>query len=183
MKNSIIYSIILISFFAFSICACTDKVDDPPNINEEELITTVELTFTNDSNSNDVRMFQFADTDGVGGNEPTAHDTIRLDTNSSYTLQVRFLDESGSTVEDITEEVEEEADEHLVCYTSNGALSVSITDIDGNSLPLGLEAIVTTGQQEVTDLNVQLKHQPDVKNGSCDLGETDVEVLFRVEVE
>jgi hypothetical protein len=28
------------------------------------------------------------------------------------------------------------------------------------------------------DVKISLKHQPGIKNGSCDIGETDVELLF-----
>ena len=182
MKNSIKLFLITISMIV-AVASCKEKVDEPPMVNEEELITTVELSFRSYSDTNDVRVFQFADPDGLGGNEPTIHDTIRLDTNSSYALTIRFLDESGSNVKDITEEVKEEANDHLICYSSSGSLDIQVIDLDDNSLPLGLESSAITTDAEVTDLSISLKHQPGIKTGDCQLGETDVEVLFQVEIE
>lgn len=178
---------ILAFLFAFTLIFTGCKDDDvvtPPNPNEEELITTVELTFDNKNANADVRVFKFADPDGDGGNAPSTMDTIRLAANSEYTLSVKFLDESdASDVEDITEEVQEEEDEHLVCYAVQGGTIVTITDKDGNGLDLGLAADVMTSDAGDGHFTISLKHQPDVKNGSCDVGETDVEVRFVLEVE
>ena len=165
-----------------SVSSCKDEVEDPPNPNEEELITTVELKFT-DTASMQSQSFRFADPDGEGGNAPTTFDTIVLDANSFYTVEVSFLNESESPVEDITEEVLEEANEHLVCYEVSAGNTVTITDQDGNALPLGLQAELSTGAAGMGNFKVSLKHQPDVKNGQCDVGETDVEVDFSLRLE
>lgn len=186
MNNRFLKPLMLATVASFTITftGCKDdEVIAPPNENEEELITTVELTFENSSNSNDVRIFKFADPDGDGGNAPTLFDTIKLEANSTYNLGIRFLDESKSPVEDITEEVREEADEHLVCYTSTGNITTTITDQDGNNQALGLRATVATQATQQTDFMIRLKHQPGVKNGSCDVGETDVEVDFTLVIQ
>jgi len=83
----------------------------------------------------------------------------------------------------ISIEVKEEDDEHLVCYSVHGGTTVTITDKDENGLDLGLEAEVNTADAEMGHFTISLKHQPDVKDGSCDVGETDVEVRFVLEVE
>jgi hypothetical protein len=175
---------ILAFLFTFTLLFTGCKDDDvikPDDDNVEELITTVELSFTEDGNTT---VFRFADPDGDGGNAPTETDTVKLRANTSYKLAVRFLDESdASDVEDITEEVQEEADEHLVCYSVHGGTTVTITDKDGNNLDLGLAADVTTTDAAAGTFTISLKHQPEVKNGSCDVGETDVEVRFALEVE
>lgn len=158
-----------------------DPVKNPVDENEEELITSVELSFTENGNTT---VFRFADPDGEGGNAPTEMDEIKLKANTSYTLAVRFLDESNADdVEDITEEVKEEDDEHLVCYTVTGGTTVATTDKDGNGLDLGLTADVATSDAGMGQFTVTLKHQPGVKDGSCDKGETDVEVSFVTTVE
>ena len=181
MNKTQLKFLLIISLFAFGISSCGD-VEDPPDPNEEELITTVELTFTDTTSGSNPVTFRFADPDGEGGNAPTQFDTIMLNSNTVYNVAIKFLDESGTAVEDITEEVLEEADEHLVCYTSAGTLSVTATDMDGNGLAIGLAALCTTGAAEETTLTVNLRHQPGVKNGTCDVGETDVEVAFSVNV-
>lgn len=160
---------------------CSDDLNNPPNPNEEELITSVELQFINSQTLSEI-TFRFADPDGVGGDPPTQLDTVILDTFSSYTISLKFLDESKSPVEDITAEIKEEGTEHLVCYEVDGA-SLSITDKDQGGLPLGLEANVETSGVKNGLLVVILKHQPEGKDGSCGLGETDVEVSFPLVVE
>ena len=180
--NISILAFLALGVITFSSCK-DDEIVNPPNPNEEELITTVELVFTNAADSSDVSTFKFADPDGEGGDTPTQHDTIRLAQKTNYTLAVRFLDESTTDVEDITEEVKEEAEEHLVCYTADASTSITITDKDANGLDLGLAARVETTDAVSGTFTLSLKHQPDGKNGSCDLGETDVEVAFALEVE
>ena len=177
-----ILTFFLVSTIAFTGCNEDNDVTDPPQPNEEELITTVELTYTNTGNISETSTFRFADTDGEGGNAPSETDTIKLAANATYTLAVRFLDESGTDVEDITTEVLEEAAEHLVCYTATAGTAVTITDEDGNGLDLGLAADVTTTNIANGSFTISLKHQPGTKNGSCDVGETDVEVAFVLEV-
>ncbi len=56
------------------------------------------------------------------------------------------------------------------------------THLDGNGLELGLAADVTTTSASNGTFTISLKHQPGIKNGSCDIGETDVEVAFVLEV-
>ncbi len=179
-KSQFIKALGLVAVLSLTFTACKEEVEDPHDHNEEELITSVELSFTEDSTTNTVE-FKFADPDGDGGNAPTQHDTIQLKANTTYNLSLKFLNESDH-VHDITGEVEEEADEHLVCFDVTGSTTVTINDMDGNNLPLGLESTVTTGDSESGSFTVSLKHQPDVKNGSCDVGETDVEVAFVLQV-
>jgi hypothetical protein len=64
-------------------------------------------------------------------------------------------------------------------------LKVDITDLDTNSpaLPLGLISQVTVKGPIVTTLRLTLKHQPGIKNGDPNLGETDVEVVYPVVIE
>jgi hypothetical protein len=181
--NISILAFFLVSTAAFTGCNDDNDVTDPPKPNEEELITTVELTFTNLRDTSEVNVFRFADPDGDGGNGPTQFDTIKLASKGAYSMLVRFLDESTSEIEDITEEIKEEATDHLVCFSSDGnGLFVAPQDRDKNGLKLGLFNNVMTNSPESTNLTVSLKHQPGIKNGSCDVGETDVEVAFVLEV-
>ena len=180
--NISIFAILFVFTAVFTGCnGDDDEVVTPEEENEEELITTVELSFTEGGNTS---VFRFADPDGDGGNAPTENDTVKLKANTNYTLAVRFLDESDANdVEDITEEVKQEDDEHLVCYTTNAGTTVTVTDKDGNNLDLGLAADISTSDAADGTFTIALRHQPGVKDGSCNLGETDVEVAFALEVE
>lgn len=52
---------------------------------------------------------------------------------------MEFLDESKTPVEDITEEIEEESDEHLLIYTASPAKLLTYTygDKDASNFPIG----------------------------------------------
>jgi len=177
-KFKIIFAMLALGAFLFTAC---DK-DDDHNHDEQELITTVKLTFTEVGGGS--TTFTVKDLDGDGGNPPVA-DEIKLKANTAYTIGVEFLDESGDHTHDITEEVKEEADEHLVCFTATGALtSPIIGDVDGGGKPLGLESAITTGEASTGNLKVSLKHLPNKSaTDPCATGETDVEVTFPVTIE
>ena len=181
MKNSKYFFLAILATSLF-FTSCDDDDGAGPE-NPEEVITTVELTFTEGGNSS---TFTVTDTDGdSGGNAPVV-ETIQLDANKTYTVAARFLDESNaSDVEDITEEVAEEDDEHLVCYTTTGELTaLAITDTDSAGNPLGLTATVTTTEAGTATLMLVLKHQPDKAAATpCSTGDTDVEVTFPVEIQ
>jgi len=171
----IILMLSLSSIAIFQAC----KPDDPAPVNESELITSVVLNFT-DSATQQVLSFQFRDPDGPGGNNPTVFDTLQLKANSTYFVSTVLLDESKSPVDTISNEVEEEGDEHQFFYTpQNGiAVSVSYADQDVNGNPIGLATKWKTGATGSGSVLVVLKHQPGEKNGSVATGETDVEVAF-----
>lgn len=164
---------------AFFFAAC--NVSDPEEHNEEELITTVLIVYTDTATGlSDTAAFR--DADGPGGAAPTDHDTLVLRPDRTYRASLLLLDEShdGETG-DITAEVREEGDDHQVFYVvSDAALTVAYDDEDGNGLPLGLETLQTTGAASTGDLTVILKHQPGIKNASStvETGDTDVEITF-----
>jgi hypothetical protein len=160
------------------------KDDDDDNGLEQELITTVILKFTNLSN-NQVSEFFARDPDGPGGMPPIV-DPVTLSANTNYRLELEFLDESDpDDVEDITEEIREEDDEHLVCFFVTGAVpKPTITDTDGDGKPLGLVSTLNTGAAGTGSLRVVLRHEPN-KNAAdpCNTGDTDADVTFQVTVQ
>lgn len=165
-----------------------DKASDVEPDEENELITTIQLKFTENGTST-TSTFTFRDVDGDGGNPPTTFDKITLKPNTSYALAVKVLDESKSPALDITEEIEEEADEHLFVFTPNPAslLIYTYADKDDKNFPLGLSGIVRTNAAGAGTLKVQLRHQPPVngkavKDGTPGPGSDDVNLDFNVEV-
>lgn len=166
------------------ILASCKKDDDatPPVINDEETITTVNLMVT-ETGTSETKTYSWKD----GG---TADD-LSLKANTDYTVEIEFLDESNpSDVEDITEEVVEEKDEHFVFYdatTISGAAIVSASnDIkDGNSIGINIFTALSTGDATTGILKAVLIHEPTTKTGTSrdDFGgETDVEVDFNVTI-
>lgn len=155
-----------------------EKEDEKDHHHEEESITTVEIAAIKTGTS-DTTFTKWSDTDGDGGNNPVI-ETLNLDSSSSYTFAFRFLHEAEDESEDITEEIREENNEHLVCTFNNSGMVLTPTDFDDNNLPVGLEQSVAFNAPQNGELTITLKHQPDVKNGSCDVGATDIDVTFPV---
>lgn len=186
------YSILAIIALSTIMVGCS-KDDDTPTptpgtggntpVNEEELITSVILSFVDTAGVQSSVQYAFRDPDGDGGNTATQHDTIRLVANTYYSATIQLLNESESPAEDITLEVQAEDDEHLFCYTpSNTNVSITRTDSDG-TYEVGITTLWSTGAAANGETTVVLKHQPDVKDGTCSPGDTDVEVTFVTEIQ
>ena len=91
--------------------------------------------------------------------------------------------------EDITEEIEEEADEHQFWFTPAGGVSdrvtVSIDDLDSNGFPVGLEftVTVTEGAAATGTMQVVLSHYDEgPKDGVSLSDESDFDIVFPVEI-
>jgi hypothetical protein len=190
MKTKTNYTIILTALFISFLIGCKKDDDSPspvspttPPVNEEELITSLIISFVDTAGVQPSVQYAFRDPDGDGGNAPTQHDTIRLVANTYYNATVQLLNESVSPAEDITLEVEEESAEHLFCYdVTNTNVSIVRTDTDG-TYEVGIESRWFTGNVAVGETTISLKHQPDVKDGTCAPGDTDVEVTFVTEIQ
>lgn len=163
--------------------SCKDD-DDPGPDEEQEVITAVTVSLTPTGKGQDA-----AATISTLTGSPVQNAPLTLKPGTEYTAVVTFTDESKTPVEDVTAEIYEERDEHLVVFTftpdagSNATLNVNITDRDQNNRPVGLESTVTTGAGTGNGkLRVMLKHQPgNLKTGTnTTAGETDVDVSFNV---
>lgn len=176
------FGIFFLSLFTIASCMKDDDdMMDPGN--EQEVITTVQVTFSPTDGSTPI-TFVYEDQDGPGGQNAVA-DAIVLAANTTYEISVDFLDNSNpSSAVFLTDEVQEEAEEHLVCYAVGGAVpEVTIKDQDADGEPLGLIAEVETGAAGSGTLTVSLKHEPMKSNANpCNTGESDVEAPFSVTI-
>jgi len=158
------------------------KPDDHHHDHENELITTVKLNFSGKGISGNDTTFtvSFDDPDGTGGNKPIAFDTIRFLANKTYSCDLILLDKSKNPIDTISNEVKEEADEHLFFFTPSNkdALSISINDKDTKGRNLGLKTSWVTSKATTGTVKVKLMHQTGVKDGVSATGNTDVEVDF-----
>lgn len=186
-KRAIIFGLLSIVIALAVACKKEKKktVTTPTNPNEQELITTFKIVFTDANGVLPNVEAQFVDIDGPGGNNPTVFDTIRLAANATYNATITLLNEAAIPAQNITEEVEEEGVDHLFCFDLTGGLNVVITktDLDANNLPIGITSQWTLGNASTGTSTIRLRHQPGVKNGQCDVGETDIELNFHTVIQ
>ncbi|MBK9399963.1 MAG: hypothetical protein IPN36_03630 [Bacteroidetes bacterium] len=180
--------IISIGIFTFSILllasSCKkDKTDDPAPTNQGELITTVQLIFTDTITGLVVDSATFSDPDGPGGVAPT-QDSILLQAGRVYSTEVILLDESKNPVENISDEVAAESDVHLFVFTAapaSGFLTTTISDIDVNGQPVGLESYLVAGSSATGSYTLELRHFDSAALKQANTSyETDVQVTFGV---
>ena len=187
MKNTLKYPWALPLIAIISLTSC--EKDEPDIPNEEELITTLVYTLTPQGGGAAVE-FRFTDLDGDGGDAPVIINGT-LAANTIYNGAIALLNEAEMPTEDITEEVEEEDEEHQLFFqvaTANATVVYADADVDGN--PIGLASTLTTGDASVGTLTITLRHEPDksasgVAGGDIANagGETDIEVTFDVTVQ
>lgn len=188
------------------IAACSD-VEEHDHIDEQEVITTVNLTFTN-LNDGSEALYTWADPENDG--DPTIDD-ISLVEGEAYSLSVAFFNALEEPAEEITGEVFDEGYEHQLFFTGSAVVGPatgenadaivehSYADEDENGLPVGLENSITAIAFGAGELTVTLRHLPeesgaavkvegladDVAEGGFGAigGENDVQVSFYIEVE
>lgn len=186
MKYSTNLAFFLIAFVLL-LSSC-DK-EDPVIPNEEELITTLTYTLTPAGGGAPV-ILSFVDLDGDGGNAPTLSSDA-FAANQTYSGVLVLQNESISPVDNITLEIEEEAEEHQFFFQSTvTGLSIAYNDQDGNGNPIGLSSTLTTGAAGTGTLTIVLRHEPDkaasgVAGGDIVNagGETDIQVTFDIDVQ
>lgn len=180
MKSN--FKFLFMGLLSVVIISCSKDDDSPEPINEEEVITTMTVVL----NPGNITL-QSQDLDGDGPNPPSVTVSGNLSANTTYTGSITFLNELESPAEDITEEVEEEDDEHQVIFVSSGvALSVSDLNKDGNGNDLGTQFSLSTAAAGSGTLRIVLRHEPTKPNDGTLAGaggSTDIDVSFNVTVE
>lgn len=192
--NNLLKTLMLLAVASMFFSSC--KTDDPEPVNEEELITTVKLTFTG---GGEINTIQSVDLDGDGPNAPVITPaTLSLSPNVTYAVSVEFLNEAENPAEDITEEVAEEGEEHQVFYILNNSNVFSSfayaggADNDADDKPIGLNVNATTSATGGTStLRVVLRHELNKATAGLSIGNfqpntaggnTDIDVTFNVSI-
>lgn len=105
----------------------------------------------------------------------------------NYTYSIRFLDETNAPEDiiDLTEEIEAESAEHLVCFEEIGSSTILVSNQnkDINDKILGTTGNIIFDESGARTLKVLLKHEPN-KNAAnpCNTGSTDIEASFDFDV-
>ncbi len=176
-------------------CGDDDLQDTIPG-EEPEVINRIILTFTSGEDETSPIEVTWEDKDGDGGDEPEV-DPITLQANTTYSLSVKIGNTLADPDIDITEEIEEEAEDHLLIFSLIDEELITIAyddkesdyvpDQEGEDYDVGLRNVVTTGEAGETTLEVLLLHLPGIKTGVGDTdrdnGEVDISVEFPLTVE
>lgn len=188
-NNRVFAAFALVATATFA--ACDDDPTSPGIMNEQELITQVELTLTPVGGGAAI-VTSITDPDGLGPLPPQGQvNPVSLVPGTTYDGSVRFLDASDpANVEDITVEVRTEDEEHRVFYFVSGVAGVDVPlsslDTDGAGAPLGLsfQVVVGGGAAGVGGLRVVLNHYDEDPKGDglTQSTETDADVTFDISV-
>jgi hypothetical protein len=184
--NTIVLSLAMASTIFFNSCK-SDHDDHDHNHSDQELITTVRLTYTNTNNVSEKVVATYKDLDGAGGAAPVI-DNLRLKPNTSYSVMTEVLNDSKNPSENITAEILAKGTEHQFFYTISPAalLAITYTDKDSKNLPIGLATAQRTGAAGTGTLRVTLKHQTNnskTATSTINTGATDIDVTFPLRVE
>ena len=165
--------------------ACKKEEQNVAPTDDNEAITTAILSLTNTASAQDTVR---ATIESINKTPDFSKATLNLKANATYTGAVLLYDKTQTPTLDATLEIREKANEHLFVYTPDPAslLTVTITDQDTNPAPgpypIGLEYSLKTTAAATGNLKVQLRHQPNAKNGTSTPGTDDLNVNFPVVV-
>jgi hypothetical protein len=187
MKKLLCSVAVLIALCAVLNSCKKDETAVAPPVPGNEFLTTVGLKVTNSSNASDVQYAYWTDTTLISHPADSINTPVlNLKANTTYNVEVLFQDRTTTPIGDVTAEIKQRENYHLICFTPSPSLNLTVvrTDKDTNTpaLEVGLTDTFTTGAAGTGELNVQLRHQPNAKNGSCEPGSTDADVTYTVNV-
>lgn len=168
------------------ITSCSNDDENPTPVNEEEIITTLTVTLTPNGGGPTITV-QTRDLDGDGPNAPVITVSGNLMAGEVYDGAIVLLNETVDPADNITTEVEDEAEEHQFFYTISGGLdaTTAYSNFDGDGNPLGTEFTLTAGAASSGTITFTLRHEPMKPNtglGNAG-GETDIAATFDLEIE
>ena len=164
--------------------------DDHHGPGEEELITTLAITLTPSGGGSPITV-RFRDLDGEGGNAPVV-DELAVNAGTDYNGMVQVLNETESPPENITEEVEEEAEAHQFFFETLGGFSPATVEYadkesdyvtnSGADHPVGIAFTLSVPDNAQNgQFRVILSHFDEApKDGVNKSDETDIDVTFNV---
>lgn len=176
---------LLLLSFGLLLNGCNKEEQSVAPTIDNESITTATLQLTNKANSVDVVT---ATVDKLNATADFSKATLNLKANTTYSGVILLSDNSQTPTTDVTAEIKDRQNIHLLIYTPAPAalLTVTLTDKDTNPspgpYPVGLTYEVKTTAASLGTLNVVLRHQPNSKNGTATPGSTDLNTTFPVVV-
>lgn len=187
MKRQLLQLAFLTIFLLVIASACKK---DKGESNEEEVITTLTLTFVPQGGGTTL-VYKKDDPDGPGGANPVV-DNIVLAPSKTYDVAITLSNKTVNPVEDITEEVEEEAIAHRFYFetTTGTGITVSGLDTDVNGMPVGLNSVWSTAATGAGKIKVTLRHYPAIPPNKAaadpvtsDKSGTDIDAAFNFSIQ
>jgi len=172
--------------FIASFTSCSDD-DDSGEVIEEELITNVTLTFTNNADATDIVVLANV---AIDGQEGPFNNTVTGDFTSgaSYSLSLALTNASETPADDVlNDDIIPEADEHFFVYGVSGINLTMSRDGDDVAGPdgsnLGVNTTWVAGAASTGNVQIRLIHEPssvDDSNewGSATGGSEDLNITF-----
>ncbi len=156
-------------FGASALLLSSCEKDNDGEENEEEVITTMQLTFVPTGAGTTV-TYKFDDPDGPGGANATI-DEIVLAPGATYNVTVQLLNKTENPAADITAEVAAESQNHRFYYEVAGSPNVTVSGLntDINGLPLGITSVWTTGAASTGKVEITLRHYANGNKAADDL--------------
>jgi hypothetical protein len=182
------YFKILLLFIAAAVAAsCNKNVANVSHPLSNEFLTTTILNLQNTLNPGDKPTISYyLDPSNPNSIPVLTPDTLRLTKNSTYTCNIVILDQTKTPPDTVSDVIRQRENIHLfVFYPSAGlGLKDSITDHDTNipPLPFGMQSVITTTGASKGTLEVVLRHQPNVKNGTPGPGSTDLDATYPINI-
>lgn len=177
--GSILPAFILFIFFSLTNCS----KDNPEPIIELEVITHVDLTVIDPSGNRQTATWS--------DETKKVDNTIDITSGLNYQASLQIWNRSDpSDPEDVTIEVKEEVDAHLVFYVVDPGIDVEITPApsdpkDLNGVPLKLNTVWKGSGSGTGNVKITLIHEPTNKSANTRSsigGETDFEIDFPVTI-
>ncbi|SEB41749.1 hypothetical protein SAMN04489761_0586 [Tenacibaculum sp. MAR_2009_124] len=166
MKTIKLLSILFFSAVLFT--ACSDE--DPIPVLEEEMITNVNLTFTNAADANDKVVLSNVAPNGQDGTS-TYNVEGKFKTGATYSLTLELLNGDEDV---LTEDIIPEAAEHFFWFKVNGINLTMTRDNDdtigSGGSKLGVKTTWVAGAVSSGNVQIALIHEPDSTDDSNEWG-------------
>ena len=184
MKKAKLFMLPILFVAVFTSC----NNNDPEEVLEQELITNVNVIFTNAADATDVVTLTAISADGIVA--PTLTVSGPFTAGATYNATVTITDEINN--ENILTEIVEEKDEHFFVYAINGVNFTMVraandeVRTDGESL--GLNTTWTAGTAAGGTITLQLVHEPTTVDdtggfGASTGGEFDINNTWNVSIQ
>lgn len=190
MKKQILLLPFLVIALIFTGCSDDDDTTTPDPVNEQEVITTVEVTLTATDGTDYVLSWEDIDGDGPG---LAVIDGATMPA-GTYSGDIQLFNKTVDPTDDeyvVTVEILEEDLDHQFFFNAGAGLDVSYTytDMDSAGNPIG-QTFDLTANASAGDFTIVLLHEPDknaagVPDGDMANagGETDIDITFPIEIQ